>query len=30
MRDDGYRYDAVAAISAWEQMIAFLERKSKR
>lgn len=30
MRDDGYRYDAVAATSAWEQIIAFLERKFRR
>ncbi|MBD2137214.1 dienelactone hydrolase family protein [Anabaena sp. FACHB-1237] len=30
MRDDGYRYDAVAATSAWEQITAFLERKLKR
>ncbi|MBD2296663.1 dienelactone hydrolase family protein [Anabaena sphaerica FACHB-251] len=30
MRDDGYRFDAVAATSAWEQIIAFLERKFKR
>jgi carboxymethylenebutenolidase len=30
MRDDGYSYDTVAAISAWEQIIAFLERKFKR
>ncbi len=30
MRDYGYRYDAVAATSAWEQIITFLERKFKR
>lgn len=30
MRDDGYRYDAAAATSAWEQIISFLERKFKR
>ncbi|TAE56534.1 MAG: dienelactone hydrolase family protein [Nostocales cyanobacterium] len=29
MRDDGYRYDSAAATSAWEQIIAFLERKFK-
>jgi carboxymethylenebutenolidase len=26
MRDDGYRYDAVAATSAWAEIINFLER----
>ncbi|MEA5579221.1 dienelactone hydrolase family protein [Anabaena sp. UHCC 0451] len=30
MRDDGYRYDPMAATSAWEQIIAFLERKLRR
>jgi carboxymethylenebutenolidase len=30
MRDDGYRYDAVAATSAWEKIIAFFDRKFKR
>jgi carboxymethylenebutenolidase len=30
MRDDGYRYDAVAATSAWSEIIAFLERKFRR
>ncbi len=30
MRDDGCRYDAVAATSAWEQIIAVLGRKFKR
>ncbi|MTJ47677.1 dienelactone hydrolase family protein [Dolichospermum sp. UHCC 0259] len=30
MRDDGYRYDPVAATSSWSQIIAFLERKFRR
>jgi carboxymethylenebutenolidase len=30
MRDDGCRYDAVAATSAWEQIVAFLGRKFQR
>ncbi|MTJ11173.1 dienelactone hydrolase family protein [Anabaena sp. UHCC 0187] len=30
MRDDGYRYDAAATTSAWEQIIAFLQRKFRR
>lgn len=29
MRDDGYRYDAEAATSAWREIIAFLGRKFK-
>ncbi|AFZ56980.1 dienelactone hydrolase family protein [Anabaena cylindrica FACHB-243] len=29
MRDDGYRYDAVASTAAWGEIIAFLERKFK-
>ncbi|MBD2450296.1 dienelactone hydrolase family protein [Nostoc sp. FACHB-152] len=27
MRDDGYRYDAAAATSAWAEIISFLERR---
>ncbi|MGM3305585.1 dienelactone hydrolase family protein [Anabaena sp. WFMT] len=30
MRDDGYRFDAVAATSAWGEIIAFLERKFRK